>query len=145
MSKLKLVNKNSIGTVEIEETTFYFQPMTAGIKAELYCTVDLTKLPQLVVTDGRRFAEVLGRVVTKVDGFEGESPVEVVGRMANFESLGKLFDAIARHSQVSEEERKNSESSSSGSTAEGTTRSLKAPMSDQEAVAEPPSASSSQE
>lgn len=112
---LRLVNKQRTYPIDACGTTFQVVSMTIGEKEKLIYDI------QNVGSEDNayeRLLDVVVPVVIKIDQYDNQSVREVFEQLEDLAQVREIIQAVIRHCVMSEEESKNSSSSSEQLTPE---------------------------
>jgi len=108
---LRLANRERTYPVTVCDTVFHVISMTIAEKETLL--YKLSHISSWVNTEGASFAallELIAPVITKVDGYEGKKPIDVLLQLEDVKQLHDIIQAVIAHCDLSEKESKNSSS-----------------------------------
>jgi hypothetical protein len=106
---LRLVNKERSYPVTILDTVFHIVSMTVGEKEQLL--YKLSTINQNSIPAGKTFASLLDLIapaIKSIDGFDGQIPREVLGKLEDYNQIQIIIKAIIEHCGLSDDEAKNS-------------------------------------
>jgi len=106
---VKLIDPNATTSIEVEGTTFVIAQLNNGDKIALAQGVQ-----GLADTDNayNDLLRLVAKHIKRIEGFEGVEPYDVLANMASVESQQAIINAITNWATLTEDEAKNSESSS---------------------------------
>lgn len=111
---LRLVNKDRTQIIEACGTKIHIQSMTIGDKERLVRGIQA--VPFTGDPDEEKFKRLIELVandaIVKIEGYDGQTPLEVLLKLEDVHQLREIIKTIIDHCDLSPEEIKNSSSSS---------------------------------